>query len=195
MTTTRHTAEYFAWRSMLYRCRNSKDKKYYLYGGRGISVCERWAGENGFDHFLSDMGPRPSGGYSLDRINTNGNYEPGNCRWATIYEQNRNRRNNRIVTVDGVSKTLAEWCSELGVPDTTVGTRATRNGSSFEAEIAHLLVAGFRPRTNRLPREVILEIRRASADGETSKSIARRLHVSPTTVRQTALGRWHADIT
>jgi len=70
---------------------NPKNINYEDYGGRGITICERWLGENGFIHFLQDMGRRPKG-MSLDRINVNGNYEPGNCRWATAEVQVHNRR-------------------------------------------------------------------------------------------------------
>lgn len=83
-----------SWRMMRVRCNWSKYSKWKDYGGRGIKVCERW--QNSFEAFLQDMGERPGPEYSIDRIDTNGNYEPGNCRWATQITQQRNRRNVRI---------------------------------------------------------------------------------------------------
>ena len=77
--------------AMKHRCSNPNHKKWILYGGRGIKVCDRWLGEDGFKNFLEDMGERPEG-TTLDRINNDGNYEPTNCRWATDSEQNKNRR-------------------------------------------------------------------------------------------------------
>lgn len=85
--------EYRSWKAMLERIRNPNSPNYHLYGGRGITVCQRWLGESGFSNFLADMGPRPNG-KSIDRIDVDGNYEPDNCRWATLKEQRRNQRNS-----------------------------------------------------------------------------------------------------
>lgn len=83
---------YHRWNDIKQRCNNPNDSSYSRYGGRGISVCDRWLGENGFDNFLNDMGDLPSPKHSIDRVNNDGNYEPLNCRWATDSEQALNRR-------------------------------------------------------------------------------------------------------
>lgn len=120
------TKTYAAWCSMLNRCLNHRDKRNFpLYGGRGIKVCERWMT---FENFYADMGDRPSG-MTLDRQDVNGNYEPGNCRWATRQQQDNNKRDTINLTVDGVTKSLAEWCEERGLPYATV-YRRLRNGVS-----------------------------------------------------------------
>ena len=86
-----HTPTYNSWRCMIYRCTNPKDAKWEYYGGRGVSVCDRWLN---YENFLSDMGERPEG-KTIDRINPDGNYEPGNCRWLEKQKQNGNRRNSK----------------------------------------------------------------------------------------------------
>jgi len=105
---------------MLARCTNPNRAAWKHYGGRGITVCDRWRhgedGRSGFECFLSDMGPRPQG-KTLDRHpNKAGNYEPGNCRWATWIQQQNNRTDNVLITAVGRTQTRAEWCREIGWP-------------------------------------------------------------------------------
>jgi hypothetical protein len=103
---------YWVWADMLGRCRNPNHRAFKNYGGRGISVCEQWSA---FDVFSRDMGPRPLGGL-LDRIDNNGPYQPGNCRWATRQEQNSNRRNCIYIDMGGVRVTLKEYCRSKELP-------------------------------------------------------------------------------
>jgi len=115
---------------MMSRCRNSADPSYDIYGGRGISVCDRW---NSFDNFLEDMGPRPSCDHSIERINVDGNYEKSNCRWGTWKEQGRNRRNNRRLTYKGRTLCVMEWAEELGIRWGTLFARLDRGWSAEKA--------------------------------------------------------------
>jgi len=108
------TSEHRVWRHMLSRCYNDRVPEYKNYGGRGIIICERW--KYSFEHFYSDMGPRPSPAYSIDRFpDKDGNYEPSNCRWATRKQQCLNRRSNLMITYKGETKALKEWVEELGL--------------------------------------------------------------------------------
>lgn len=115
--------EYTAWRGMTNRCLNENDPTYERYGKRGISVCPQWLGDEGFANFLSSMGRRPSPDHSVDRINNLGNYEPGNCRWATDSMQCRNRRSNRLISFNGKTMTLVEWSAKTGINRRTIAWR------------------------------------------------------------------------
>ena len=98
-----HLKEHISWSHMVNRCLNKNNDNYDYYGGRGVTICDRWLGENGFANFLNDMGNRPEGG-SLERVDPNGNYEPGNCRWATKSDQAFNRRDRKNISgIRGVS--------------------------------------------------------------------------------------------
>jgi hypothetical protein len=110
----RVSSEYASWHAMCARCSNPNDKRYADYGARGITVCERWA--NSFEAFLADMEPKPSPEHQIDRIDNDGHYEPGNCRWAPPLVQQNNRRNNRLLTIGGVNATTAEHAREAGIP-------------------------------------------------------------------------------
>lgn len=116
------TTTYNTWVSMTQRCHNTKRNDYKYYGGRGIKVCSRW--RNSFEDFLADMGERPDG-MTLDRINNDGDYKPVNCRWASIDEQCRNKSNNRMITIDGITKCLFVWCKILNLNYSTVYSRIT----------------------------------------------------------------------
>lgn len=125
------SSEYAIWVSMIARCCNPKNNAYPRYGGRGITVCERW--RSSFKMFLQDMGRRPAG-KSLDRFpDKNGNYEPDNCRWATSTQQNRNRRDNRMLTAFGLTLCVAEWAERLGVDRTLIKDRLRRGWTAERA--------------------------------------------------------------
>jgi hypothetical protein len=114
---------------MTSRCVNPANDAYQAYGGRGIAVCDRW---QDFAAFAEDMGPRPSPLHTIDRRNNNGNYEPDNCRWATPSEQQRNRRNNRLLTLNGETLCLAEWAERLGITDDMIRQRLDKLGWTIE---------------------------------------------------------------
>jgi hypothetical protein len=122
--------EFHTWSGMRQRCNNPKDKKYSIYGGRGIKVCEHW--EESFENFFEDMGEAPSKEHSIDRIDVNGDYEPSNCRWATKKEQANNVRNNIKIHLFGVTKTLAQWCDELNLSYQTVWARIKIRNYTYE---------------------------------------------------------------
>lgn len=124
-----NTREHQAWMRMIGRCTNPNTAKWHRYGGRGIKVCARWRGPNGFKNFLADMGPRPSDKHQVDRFpDNNGNYKPTNCRWATSKQNNQNRSTNRMLTVNGRTQCLQEWANELGMSHTTIHGRIKKWG-------------------------------------------------------------------
>jgi hypothetical protein len=106
-----NTPTFSSWQSMLHRCYTPSAPDYPRYGGRGIVVCERW--QESFEAFYADMGLRPPG-TTLDRKDVNGNYEPENCRWATLTEQSNNKRNSRLLTFQGETLTATQWARRLG---------------------------------------------------------------------------------
>lgn len=106
------TPEYDAWSAMVRRCYDPKTTQFPNYGGRGIRVCDEW--RHDFSAFLAYLGPRPSPRHSLDRINNDGYYEPGNVRWATLKEQGNNTRRNRLVAFQGREQSVTQWAEEYG---------------------------------------------------------------------------------
>lgn len=128
----RRSKAYNTWAHVLQRCRNPKNVSYPDYGGRGIKVCDRWA--DSFENFLADMGEPPSPEHSIDRIDYNGNYEPGNCRWEVKIVQMNNKRSNRRITFGGRTQTLAEWAREKSLLPDTISNRI-KAGWSVESAV------------------------------------------------------------
>lgn len=116
--------DYWIWQGLRQRCNNPKAPDFGNYGGRGIRVCPAW--ENSFDSFRAGMGPRPSLSHSIDRINNDGDYEPGNCRWASMSEQANNKRTNTVLEHNGRRQNVSQWATETGINVTTILARLAR---------------------------------------------------------------------
>ena len=116
--TGTRSPEYITWLSMRQRCTDINHSNYPTYGGKGVSVCDSWM--ESFEAFLSDMGRKPSKWFSLDRINTYGNYEPSNCRWSTQKEQQNNKTNNRMAILFGELMTGSEAARRTSISDRTI---------------------------------------------------------------------------
>ena len=136
---------YGVWAAMKRRCYNSNNSKYPAYGGRGIKVCDewqrfepfyKWSIANGYDE-NADFGK-----CTLDRINVNGDYCPSNCRWVTAKEQGNNTRVNRIITIDGVSRTYTQWEDAMGFPHKTISQRVRRGWTDTDAVLTTLRKSG-----------------------------------------------------
>lgn len=124
------TPEYRIWCAMRERCANPHHNQFHRYGGRGIRVCERW---DSFANFLTDMGVRPSASHSIDRYpNKDGNYEPGNCRWATDVEQARNKSTSMILTLNGETLHVLEWANKLNLSINTIRMRLRKSRDPAE---------------------------------------------------------------
>lgn len=122
--------EYGIWNGMIQRCYNPNRARFNRYGGRGIRVCDEWRAS--FERFFADLGPSPSKTHSLERIDNDGHYEPGNVRWATKKEQSRNTRRNVPLTLNGETLLLTEWAKRLGTGHKTLSTRLDLLGWSVE---------------------------------------------------------------
>lgn len=149
MTKTR---EYKSWASMIQRCTNPNDVAHANYGGRGITICDRWLE---FENFFSDMGPRPKGRYSLGRINNNGPYTPDNCRWETDFEQIRNRRVTKLHEHDGETLCLMDWAVKTGIPLYKLRYYIERRGMALSAALAEIDPSAGRGQHWQTKRQVI----------------------------------------
>jgi hypothetical protein len=126
------TPEYRAWKAMKGRCFDPNNISYKNYGARGVTVCDQWL--NDYPAFLKEIGRRPSKNHSVDRINNNGNYEPGNVRWATRKEQRRNSDRIHPVTINGITKIICDWAAVSGVPEESISARI-RHGWEYERAV------------------------------------------------------------
>lgn len=177
-TTTNTTSEYRTWVHIKQRCYNPQVKQFKNYGGRGIKVCDRWL--ESFDNFLADMGAKPSEKHSLDRFpNMNGNYEPGNCRWATDGEQAQNKRNNVRIDYNGQSMVLTEWARFFGINHSSL--RLQLDKKSF-AEVYEHYSGNFRQK--KLTSSQVVEIRDKFTRGIRKCSLAREFNVSHALITQ-----------
>lgn len=127
-TVGKKSRTYITWRSMFARCYNPNNDNYQHYGGRGITVCDRW---QTFENFLADMGER-SPRTSIERIDNDGNYEPGNCRYATQKEQCNNTRSSHYLTFNGKTQTISQWSDETMIKAGTIERRLNRYGWTIE---------------------------------------------------------------
>lgn len=133
----KQSPEYQSWASAIQRCTNPKNAYYHIYGGKGVTFHEPWLRSS--DLYLKYMGKKPGVGYSLDRFpDPNGNYEPGNVRWATRREQARNRTSNRNLNMGGHTKTISEWASIMHITANLISTRLKRGWSTADAILTPL---------------------------------------------------------
>lgn len=174
----RRTSEYKIWLGVKQRCLNPKNPSYRHYGGRGITVCVRWA--ESFERFLADVGPRPSMSHTIDRKDNKGNYEPGNCRWATHTEQMNNTRRNRLVTVSGETMTLseAERRGQLAVPAGHVASRVHAGWDIDAAVSTPSKRRGNDHAQSKLNEQAVIQIRAMCGAGATQDYVAQQFGVS-----------------
>lgn len=186
------TPEYKSWGQMLNRCRNPNAHNFKHYGGRGVTVCERW---KQFANFLADMGPRPHG-HSIDRRDNNGNYEPGNCFWATKEEQARNKRTSRSIECRGRRMRLQEAAEIVGISRQRLMSRLDSGWTDYQA--AETPVGGVEGEDHvnaKLTADDVRFIRTNCGRGRSAgyRAMARKFGVDPATIRRAVLGKsWSA---
>lgn len=177
-----NSATYSTWKAMKSRCLNPATIGYARYGGRGITVCERWLA---FENFLADMGEKP-GGHSIDRINNDGNYEPDNCRWATASQQNRNQNRRpgyRSVQFNGRTLTLTEWAKEMGMPRHVLYHRLGKNqGWSVERALTTPYVKVLNGEHNHNTKLTAAQVRDIRSMKGREIDIANAFGVDPSTI-------------
>ena len=180
------TPEYIAWQNAIHRCEDSSRVEYPRYGGRGIKVCDEWRRD--FAAFLAHLGSRPTKDHSLDRIDYDGHYEPGNVRWATWTEQQRNRCDNRRITAFGKTLCLQEWALETGLKRETIARRLNVGESPEKA----LRQETFKAATFEYRGEWMTLTALAELTGIPSNSLMRRIRRHGDVA--TAIQEWHRNI-
>lgn len=197
MNTPEHkTTEYRTWVNMIQRCENPRHISYKDYGAKGITVCAEW--RHNYKAFLAHVGRKPSPKHSIDRINSAGNYEPGNVRWATRLEQGRNRRQG-LLTVNGVTRHIWEWGELSGIPRRVISLRV-RRGMSAERAISRPVGVhvegdperqpfGERAGNVKLTLSQVREIQSLKASGLSVAAIARRYGISESGIRGIIKGK------
>lgn len=176
--STRKSAEYEAWRGMRRRCLNPKDKYFHNYGGRGITIDERW---NSFSNFLADMGERPNN-HSIDRIDNDGPYAPWNCKWATTKEQSNNKSNIYHINYLGKTVTIRDLSEAYGISPRVLHTRIIVLGWSTEDAIsAPIGYRGIHP-------SALAEIKLLLEQGIKQKEIASKFNVSVSAISRVKIG-------
>lgn len=175
-----NSPEYSVWSAVIQRCTNKKAPGYKYYGGRGVTVCDRW--RKSFEMFRADMGARPSLAHTIDRIDNDGDYTPGNCRWATSHVQHRNRSDSIMITHDGETRCAADWAKIVGLHRDVIRSRLQRGWSDADA----LTVPSGARTANAKP----IEFR-----GRTMLMVewAREIGVSPATLSQRLKHGWPVD--
>lgn len=164
------TGTYGSWAAMKRRCMAINSSDYRRYGGRGITVCDRW---KTFVNFLADMGERPLG-KSLDRIDNTGNYEPGNCKWSTQKEQASNTRTSVHMTLNGETRTMKEWSRRIGLCYQTLQARYHSGWSDFKALTEPVYISGMVPSNRKLSETTVAEIRNLYNSGTRLCDLAER---------------------
>lgn len=175
------TTEFRIWDSMRRRCSDPTHPSFKDYGGRGIAVCERW---QDFAAFREDMGPRPSPDHQIERQNNDGNYEPGNCVWATRVEQANNRRSSRRLTLNGETLTMAQWERRLGMRPGSICRRLSM-GWSVEAALT--------TKTQQYGSMTPEQVHECRTSGLSDAYLARKWRINAHTIRQARRGQTFKD--
>ena len=191
---SRQSGAYKSWKSMLDRCNPSNANERPVYAGAGVTVCQRWA--ESFEAFYADMGDRPTS-HSIDRIDPLGNYEPGNCRWASTKEQALNRRNTTMTEVRGESLCLHDVSIKYGVPNTTVVRRyeqGLRGEELISRKNRNALRKGSAQASAKLNEALVAEMKAGIARGERNVDLARTYGVSGAVVSEIRHGKLWAHV-